>query len=204
RGVTLYPITVKVLHQVFSPLADNTKPLLFPNTFGNNGDDDSETSCPVKPAEEVVDNGHISTFSSLVEHGSPRVLKLWEIVGISNVHELMDNKGIYNFVQLNEGEGMRLQAMVTGRPYKGVRGSPEEASWEWMSESHKPWAENVRRRKRLKCYVQGSERRKKKKGVDRGSERRDCTVFGASVFSSLNPCPGSFAHRRIWDLGIKL
>ncbi|GJU44545.1 hypothetical protein Tco_1201811 [Tanacetum coccineum] len=93
--------------------------------------------------------------------------------------------------------------MVTGRPYQRVGGSPEEASWEWMSNSHTPWAKNVGRRKRLKCYVQGSGRRKKKKGIDSGSGRRDYALFGASVFSSLNPGPGSFAHRRIWDPEIK-
>ncbi|GJT88642.1 polypyrimidine tract-binding protein homolog 3 [Tanacetum coccineum] len=133
--------------------ADNTKPPLLADTFGNNGGDDSETSSPVKPTER---------------------------------------------------ERMRLQAMVTCRPYQGVGGSPEEASWEWMSESHTPWAADVGKRKRLKCYVQGSGRRKKKKGVDRGSGRRDCALFGALVFASLNPGPGSFAHRRIWDPGIKL
>ncbi|GKB55736.1 hypothetical protein Tco_0911922 [Tanacetum coccineum] len=93
--------------------------------------------------------------------------------------------------------------MVIGRPYQGVGGSPEEASWEWMSNSHTPWAKNVRRRKRLKCYVQGSGRRKKKKGIDSGSGRRDYALFGASVFSPLNPSPGSFSHRRIWDPKIK-
>ncbi|GKC17560.1 hypothetical protein Tco_1014342, partial [Tanacetum coccineum] len=42
-----------------------------------------------------------------------------EMIGIGNIHELMDNRGIYNFVQLNAGERMRLQTMVTGRPYQG-------------------------------------------------------------------------------------
>ncbi|GJR84847.1 hypothetical protein Tco_0155632 [Tanacetum coccineum] len=54
--------------------ADNTKPPLSDNTFGNNGGDDSETSGLVTPAKEVVDSGHSSTFSSLVEHGSPSVV----------------------------------------------------------------------------------------------------------------------------------
>ncbi|GJY18671.1 hypothetical protein Tco_0390162 [Tanacetum coccineum] len=121
--------------------ADNTKPSLFADTFGNNRGDDSETS-------------------------GPRV---------------------------------RLQAMVMGRPYQGVRGSPEEASWEWISDSHTPREADVGRRKRVKCYVQGSGRWKRKKGVDRGSGRRDYALFAASVFALLNPGPGSFAHRRIWD-----
>nr|GFA66545.1 hypothetical protein [Tanacetum cinerariifolium] len=83
----------------------------------------------------------------------------------------MDNKGINSFVQLNAGEWMRLQTMVTSQPYQGVVRSPEEASWEWMSDSYTPWAANVRRRKMVKCYVQGSKMQKRKKGVNRGSER---------------------------------
>ncbi|GJY55715.1 ribonuclease H-like domain-containing protein [Tanacetum coccineum] len=59
------------------------------------------------------------------------------------------------------------------------------------------WAADVERRKRVKCYVQGSGRRNRKKGVDRGSGRWECALFGASVFALLNPGPSSFAHRRI-------
>ncbi|GJZ01521.1 hypothetical protein Tco_0519482, partial [Tanacetum coccineum] len=158
----------------------------------------------VTPAEEVVDSRHNSTFSSLVEHESLQVLQLWEIIGIDDVHELMDNMGIYNFVQQNAGERMHLQAIVTGHPYQGVGGSPEEASWEWISDSHMASAANVRRRKRLKCYIQGSGRREKKNRVDHESERRGCALFGASVFAFLNLGPGSFPHRRIWDHGIKI
>ncbi|GJW09914.1 ankyrin repeat-containing domain, PGG domain protein, partial [Tanacetum coccineum] len=76
--------------------ADNTKTPLFADTLGNNGGDHLGTSGLVTPAEEVVDNGHSSTLSSLVEHESPRVLQLWEIIRIGDVHELMDNKGIFN------------------------------------------------------------------------------------------------------------
>ncbi|GKE47903.1 hypothetical protein Tco_1479161, partial [Tanacetum coccineum] len=47
------------------------------------------------------------------------------------------------------------------------------------------------------------ERKRSKKGVDNDSERRDYTLFGASLFAFLNLGPGSFAHRRIWDPGIK-
>ncbi|GJW88749.1 polypyrimidine tract-binding protein homolog 3 [Tanacetum coccineum] len=99
--------------------ADNIKPPLSADTCGNNGGHDSETSSLVTPTEEVVDSGYSSTLSSLVEHGSPRVLQPREMIGIGNIHELMDNRGIYNFVQLNAGERMRLQTMVTGRPYQG-------------------------------------------------------------------------------------
>ncbi|GJW10216.1 protein kinase, ATP binding site-containing protein [Tanacetum coccineum] len=47
------------------------------------------------------------------------------------------------------------------------------------------------------------EQKSLKKGVDNGSERRDYALFGASLFAFLNPGPCSFAHRRIWDPGIK-
>ncbi|GJS88513.1 reverse transcriptase domain-containing protein [Tanacetum coccineum] len=96
-----------------------------------------------------------------------------------------------------------LTARVTDQPYQGVGGSPEEASWEWMSDSHMPWAADIGRRKRVKCYIQESKRLKRKKVVDCGSGRRDCALFGASILALLNPGPGSFAHRRIWDSGIK-
>ncbi|GKD60718.1 hypothetical protein Tco_1298227 [Tanacetum coccineum] len=110
--------------------ADNTKLPLSVDTFENNGGDDSETSGPVTQAEVVVDSGHSSTLSSLVEHGSPQVLQLWERIGIGDVHGLMNNGSIHSFVQPNAGERMRLRAMVMGRSYQWVGGSPEEATWE--------------------------------------------------------------------------
>nr|GFA80915.1 hypothetical protein [Tanacetum cinerariifolium] len=139
--------------------ANNTKPPLSADTFGNNEGDDSVT-----PTEEVVDSG----------------------IGIGNVHGLMDNGGIHNFVQSNAGELMRLQDMVTGE--RNVT----------------PWVADVRRKKRMLCYVQGSGRQKRKESVGCGSRRRDFTLFGASVFALFNPGPGSFDCRRIWDLGIKI
>nr|GFA24394.1 hypothetical protein [Tanacetum cinerariifolium] len=47
--------------------ADNTKPPLSADTFGNNGGDESETLGPKTPAKEVVDNGNGSTLIFLVE-----------------------------------------------------------------------------------------------------------------------------------------
>ncbi|GKC36812.1 hypothetical protein Tco_1049196 [Tanacetum coccineum] len=63
-----------------------------------------------------------------------------------------------------------------------------------------PWAEKGR--KRVLCYVQGSRRRKRKKSIGCSSGRWDCAPLGASVFPLFNPGPGSFSHKRIWDLGI--
>ncbi|GJS99434.1 polypyrimidine tract-binding protein homolog 3 [Tanacetum coccineum] len=149
----LYPITVKVMHQVFfshwyvekvaifqksagvqtliqfqscqNAIAarnllqgpNNTKPPFSADTFSNNAGDDSENSDPVTPAEQVVDSGHSFTLFSLVEHESPRVLQLWERIGISDVHGFKDNEGSHNFVQPDTRERMRLQTMVMGRPY---------------------------------------------------------------------------------------
>ncbi|GKD34896.1 hypothetical protein Tco_1250405, partial [Tanacetum coccineum] len=138
-------------------------------TLGNNGGDDSKSLGPVTPTEEVVGNGHSST--------------------------LMDNEGNHNFVQLNMGERMRLQAMVTGRPYQRVEGSPKETMWEWMLDSKltyspyhlegkvifegvgnvTPWAADGGRRKRVKCYIHGSRRRKRKMVIGRGNRIPDST-----------------------------
>nr|GEW12484.1 hypothetical protein [Tanacetum cinerariifolium] len=60
--------------------ADNVKPPLFADTFGNNGRDDSESSRPVTPTEEVG-------------------------IGIGDIHGLMDDEGGHNFVQPNAGSG---------------------------------------------------------------------------------------------------
>ncbi|GJZ09187.1 copia protein [Tanacetum coccineum] len=103
--------------------ADNTKPPLFADT---NGGDDSETSSPVTPAEEVVDNMHSSTLSSLVEHEMPRVLQLLERIGMGDVHGLMDNGGIYNFLQPNvsasygDGSAVPVGQRITGRSHVGM------------------------------------------------------------------------------------
>nr|GEU94915.1 hypothetical protein [Tanacetum cinerariifolium] len=78
------------------------------------------------------------------------------------------------------------------------------------------WTADIERRKRVKCYVQGSGRRKRvlcyvqgigrrkrKKSVGCDSERRDCALMGALVFALYNLGHGSFAQGRIWDPRIK-
>nr|GEW61147.1 reverse transcriptase domain-containing protein [Tanacetum cinerariifolium] len=105
------------------------------------------------------------------------------------------NEGSHDFVQPNAGEQMRLQAMVTGRLYQEVEGSLEEATWEWMSDSQSsyssyhfegkvifegvgnvmPWVVDGGRKKRVKCYAQGSGRRKRKKVIGRDSGSPDST-----------------------------
>nr|GEU92270.1 Ty3/gypsy retrotransposon protein [Tanacetum cinerariifolium] len=127
--------------------------------------------------------------------GSSYSLKLWERIGIGDIQELMDNGDNHYFVQRKVGERVRLQAMVAGRPYQWVRGLPKEAMWEWMPDSQSAYSQyhlegkvnfegvrnvtrlaaGVERRKRVKCYVQGSRRRKRKKGVGCGSESLDST-----------------------------
>ncbi|GJS97061.1 hypothetical protein Tco_0804029 [Tanacetum coccineum] len=126
----IYLITMEVLHQVFVPHgeADKTKPPLSIDTCGNNGGDDLVNLGPVTGAEQVVDNGYSFTFSSVFKHESPQVLQVWEIIGIGDVYEVMDNRGIYKFVQLHARERIRLEAMMTGQSYQEVRGSPKESS----------------------------------------------------------------------------
>nr|GEU77410.1 hypothetical protein [Tanacetum cinerariifolium] len=85
----IYPITVEVLNQIFSPHgyvekviifqksahvqencfsilnaeeAGNTKSTLSANTFGNSGVDESKTSCSETPEKEVVENGNGSAL----------------------------------------------------------------------------------------------------------------------------------------------
>ncbi|GKF68833.1 hypothetical protein Tco_0198512, partial [Tanacetum coccineum] len=48
------------------------------------------------------------------------------------------------------------------------------------------------------------EQKSLEKGVDSSSERREYILFGASLFAFLNPGPGYFARRRIWDPGINI
>ncbi|GJZ27336.1 hypothetical protein Tco_0571589 [Tanacetum coccineum] len=60
--------------------ADNTKPSLSADTFRNNGGDDSKSSSPVKPTEELMGNEHSSILFSLVEHRSSCSFQLWETI----------------------------------------------------------------------------------------------------------------------------
>nr|GEZ20063.1 polypyrimidine tract-binding protein homolog 3 [Tanacetum cinerariifolium] len=53
-------------------------------------------------------------------------------------------------------------------------------------------------------YDTRSEVKSSEKEVDSGSERRDYALFRASLSAFLNPGPGSFAHRRIWDPEINI
>nr|GFA39510.1 polypyrimidine tract-binding protein homolog 3 isoform X2 [Tanacetum cinerariifolium] len=48
------------------------------------------------------------------------------------------------------------------------------------------------------------EQKSSEKEVDSGSKRRDYALFRASLSAFLNPGPGSFAHRRIWDPEINI
>nr|GEW58472.1 hypothetical protein [Tanacetum cinerariifolium] len=140
-------------------------------TFGNNGGDDSKSLGLMITTEEV------------------------ERIDIGDVHELMDNEGSHDFVQMNAEERMRLQAMVMDRLYQEVEGSLEEATWGWMSDSQSSyfpyhfegkvifkgvgnvmhWAADDGKKKRVKCYAQGSGRQKRKKVIGRGSGSLDST-----------------------------
>nr|GEY79369.1 polypyrimidine tract-binding protein homolog 3 isoform X1 [Tanacetum cinerariifolium] len=130
----LYPIAVEVLYQVFSPHGYVEKVVIFQKSAGFQAliqfqsfqnDIAARNSLkrrPVTPTEEVADSGHSSTLSSLVKHESPETIIL------------------FNRMRGGEGRGMRLQAMVTGRPYQGFEGSPEEGTWEWMPDSQSTYS----------------------------------------------------------------
>nr|GEZ33687.1 retrovirus-related Pol polyprotein from transposon TNT 1-94 [Tanacetum cinerariifolium] len=53
-------------------------------------------------------------------------------------------------------------------------------------------------------WVAEGKRVLRKKSVGCSSERRDCAPCEALVFPFLNPGPGSFAHKRIWDPRINI
>ncbi|GJT82212.1 hypothetical protein Tco_1056554 [Tanacetum coccineum] len=65
-----------------------------------------------------------------------------------------------------------------------------------------PWAANVERRKRVKCYVQGSGRWKRKMGVGRGSGSPDSTRISSLVdrdsdLGLKKCCSSSIVHRTV-------
>ncbi|GJY56469.1 hypothetical protein Tco_0455584, partial [Tanacetum coccineum] len=104
-------------------------------------DEDDDTVQESEPDTlDTTESCDISILNSLIGQGSPRSLQLWEIIGIGDVYELVDNGGSHTFVQPKVGELMRRQAMVMGWPYQSVRGSPEEAMWEWMSDSQSAYS----------------------------------------------------------------
>ncbi|GJW16245.1 hypothetical protein Tco_0020378 [Tanacetum coccineum] len=104
-------------------------------------DEDDDTVQESEPDTlDTTESHDISILNSLIGQGSPRSLQLWEIIGIGDVYELVDNGGSHTFVQPKVGELMRRQAMVMGWPYQWVGGSPEEAMWEWMSDSQSAYS----------------------------------------------------------------
>ncbi|GKA93071.1 polypyrimidine tract-binding protein homolog 3 [Tanacetum coccineum] len=154
----IYPITVEVLHQVFSLIgyvekvvifqksfgfqaliqfqsrnnaiaarnllrgcniyeeADNTKPPLSTNTFGNNGGDESETSSSETPAKEVVDNGNGSALIFLDGYGTgcevviglPEEFQEGDMVDA--LSRVLEQKSLENWKELdNESEDRKVE-----------------------------------------------------------------------------------------------
>nr|GEX25658.1 hypothetical protein [Tanacetum cinerariifolium] len=67
--------------------------------------------------DEALESGDISILYSLVGHGSPRTLQIWVMIDTDNVHVLIDNGSIYNFIQLGVVERMQLPITIT-KPFK--------------------------------------------------------------------------------------
>nr|GEU78498.1 hypothetical protein [Tanacetum cinerariifolium] len=104
-------------------------------------DEDDDTIQESKPDTfDATKSGDVSILNSFIRQGSLRSLQLLERIGFGDVHELVDNEGIHNFVQPNARERMSLQAMVTGQPYQWVGESPKEATWEWMFDSQSAYS----------------------------------------------------------------
>ncbi|GKD17303.1 alpha-amylase 3, chloroplastic-like protein, partial [Tanacetum coccineum] len=47
---------------------------------------------------DTVESGDISILNSLIEHGIPRSLQLWGTIGTGDVHVLIDNGSMHNFI----------------------------------------------------------------------------------------------------------
>ncbi|GKC61975.1 polypyrimidine tract-binding protein homolog 3, partial [Tanacetum coccineum] len=96
--------------------ADNTKPPLSADTFGNNGGDESETSGPETPAKEVVNNGNGSALIFFVGYGtgSEVVTGLLEEFQegdmVNALSRVLEHKSLKNWKELdNESEDKKVE-----------------------------------------------------------------------------------------------
>ncbi|GKE66718.1 reverse transcriptase [Tanacetum coccineum] len=86
--------------------------------------DDLVQASQIEEEEDVVESGDISILNSLISQGSPCSLQLWGKIGTSNVHVLIDNGRMHNFVQPDVVEQMRLPIQAT-KAFKVYIGSGE-------------------------------------------------------------------------------
>ncbi|GJS47703.1 ty3-gypsy retrotransposon protein [Tanacetum coccineum] len=73
---------------------------------------------------DAVESGDISILNSLIGHGSPRSLQLWGTIGTGDVHVLIDNGSMHNFVRSDVVEKMCLPVQPT-KAFKVYIGSGE-------------------------------------------------------------------------------
>ncbi|GJT90895.1 hypothetical protein Tco_1079740 [Tanacetum coccineum] len=137
-------------------------------------------------SEELTDNGVSPRPTSLVAHESPRVRQLWERIGISDAHGLMDNGRSHKFVQQNVCGWMSDSQSAYSSYHLEGRGIFEGVGsvTAWVAEGGRM----------MLCYAQGNGRRKRKKGVGCGSGRQE------NYRSRRRDC----GRIRIRDLGIKI
>ncbi|GJX16393.1 hypothetical protein Tco_0217225 [Tanacetum coccineum] len=74
--------------------------------------------------DDAVESGDISILNSLIGHGSPRSLPLWEKLGKGNVYVLNYNGSTHNFIRLDVVEKMCLPIKST-KAFKVYIGSGE-------------------------------------------------------------------------------
>ncbi|GKA47120.1 hypothetical protein Tco_0740003 [Tanacetum coccineum] len=146
---------------------------------------DGGETCGVGEEFDGPDNGVSPIPTSLVAHESLRVRQLWERIGMSDTHRLMDNGRNHKFVQPNvwgwmwDSQSAYSSYHLEGNMiFEGV-GSVTA----WVAECERM----------VLCYVQGSGRRKRKNGVGCGSGRQENHGIGRRDCGRI----------RIWDPGIK-
>ncbi|GJY19311.1 hypothetical protein Tco_0390802 [Tanacetum coccineum] len=62
-------------------------------------EDDDLGDAATDGGDDAVESGDISILNSLIGHGSPRSLQLWEKIGKGDVHVLIDNGRTHNFIR---------------------------------------------------------------------------------------------------------
>nr|GEV32198.1 hypothetical protein [Tanacetum cinerariifolium] len=94
----------------------------------SNSDEDADAD-QVKLEDVALESGDISTLNSLVGNESPQTLQLCGTIGLGNIHVLIDNESIYNFVQSGALERMKLAVSIT-KPFKVYIGSGKTLLYE--------------------------------------------------------------------------
>nr|GEY53772.1 polypyrimidine tract-binding protein homolog 3-like isoform X1 [Tanacetum cinerariifolium] len=190
----IYPITVKVLNQIFSPHGYVKKVVIF------------HKSAHVQALIQFQ-----SRQNAIVARNSLQGCNIYEgcrqlDIQFSNLEELQENLEEHIcyywencFSILNAEEAGNTKSSLSADTF-GNRGVDESET----SVPETPAKEVVDNGNGsalifLVGYDTGS-KTSSEKWVDSGSERRDYTLFGASLFAFLNLGSVYFARKRIWDL----